>query len=93
MTELDRVVRGNWFTKAGVDTALWDALGRTRGLPVTALLGGPFRTEVPVKISFSGDGDELRAGYETAVGLGFGAFKVKVGARSRRRRGPCPARP
>jgi L-alanine-DL-glutamate epimerase-like enolase superfamily enzyme len=78
-TELDRVVRGNWFTKAGVNTALWDALGRTLGLPVAALLGGPFRREVPVKISLSGDGDDLRAGYETAVGMGFGAFKVKVG--------------
>ena len=39
--ELDRVVRGNWFTKAGVDTALWDALGHTLGQPVAALLGGP----------------------------------------------------
>ena len=25
-TEFDRVLRGNWFTKAGVSTALWDAL-------------------------------------------------------------------
>jgi len=78
-TELDRVVRGNWFTKAGVETALWDAYGRTVGRPVAELLGGPFRREVPTKISLSGDGDELRAGYETAAGLGFGAFKVKVG--------------
>ena len=77
--ELDRVLRGNWFTKAGVNTALWDALGRTRGVPVAELLGGSFRREVPIKISLSGDGDELRAGYETAVALGFRAFKVKVG--------------
>jgi L-alanine-DL-glutamate epimerase-like enolase superfamily enzyme len=78
-TELDRVVRGNWFTKAGVNTALWDALGRTLGQPVAALLGGPFRDEVPVKISLSGDGNDLQAGYETAVALGFRSFKVKVG--------------
>jgi L-Ala-D/L-Glu epimerase len=79
VTELDRVVRGNWFTKAGVDVALWDALGRTLGVSVAALFGGPFRREVPVKISLSGDGDELRAGYEAAVRLGFRSFKVKVG--------------
>lgn len=79
LAELDRVVRGNWFTKAGVSTALWDALGRTLGRPVASLLGGPFRREVPVKISLSGDGDELREGYETACALGFRAFKVKVG--------------
>lgn len=78
-TELDRVVRGNAFTKAGVEAALWDALGRTVGLPVCELLGGPFRREVPVKISLSGDGAELDAGFETAQGLGFRAFKVKVG--------------
>jgi len=78
-TELDRVLRGNWFTKAGVSTALWDALGRVRGESVATLLGGPFRTEVPVKISLSGDGDDLRAAYETAIGLGFRSFKVKVG--------------
>jgi L-alanine-DL-glutamate epimerase-like enolase superfamily enzyme len=76
---MDRYLAGNPFTKAGVNTALWDALGRTLGLPVATLLGGPFRDEVPVKISLSGDGDDLRAGYETAVGLGFRAFKVKVG--------------
>ena len=78
-TEFDRVLRGNWFTKAGVSTALWDALGRTRGLTVAELLGGPHRREVPVKISLSGDGDDLRAGHEAAVALGFRSFKVKVG--------------
>lgn len=77
--EADRVLRGNWFTKAGLSTALWDVLGRTRGVPVAELLGGPFRREVPVKISLSGDGDDLRESYETAVGLGFRSFKVKVG--------------
>jgi L-alanine-DL-glutamate epimerase-like enolase superfamily enzyme len=78
-TEFDRILRGNWFTKAGVSTALWDALGRTRGATVAELLGGPYRREVPVKISLSGDGDDLCAAYETAVELGFAAFKVKVG--------------
>lgn len=78
-TEFDRVLRGNWFTKAGLSTALWDALGRTEGVTVAELLGGPFRREVPVKISLSGDGDDLREGYETAVALGFRSFKVKVG--------------
>jgi L-alanine-DL-glutamate epimerase-like enolase superfamily enzyme len=78
-TELDRILRGNWFTKAGVSTALWDALGRTRGVSVAELLGGPYRRDVPVKISLSGDGDELRAGYETAFDLGFRSFKIKVG--------------
>jgi L-alanine-DL-glutamate epimerase-like enolase superfamily enzyme len=77
--EMDRVLRGNWFTKAGVDTALWDALGHTVGCSVAELLGGPYRREVATKVSLSGDGDDLREGYATAASLGFGAFKVKVG--------------
>ncbi len=38
-TRLGRTV-GNPTAKAAVDMAVWDALGRTLGLPVSALLGG-----------------------------------------------------
>lgn len=76
---MDRALAGNPFTKAAVNMALWDALGRSLGLPVAALLGGPYRTEIPVKISLSGDGERLVACHEAAVAKGFGAFKVKVG--------------
>jgi muconate cycloisomerase/chloromuconate cycloisomerase len=76
---VDTYLAGNPFTKAGVDTALWDALARTLGLPLAVLLGGPFREEVPVKISLSGDGEVLAAGYEAAFELGFRSFKIKVG--------------
>ena len=38
-TPMARTV-GNPTAKAAVDMAIWDALGRTLGLPVTALLGG-----------------------------------------------------
>jgi L-alanine-DL-glutamate epimerase-like enolase superfamily enzyme len=76
---MDRVVAGNCFTKAGVNMALWDALGMSTGLPVSMLLGGPRRDRVPVKISLSGDGDDLRASYAAGRAAGFSAFKVKVG--------------
>jgi D-galactarolactone cycloisomerase len=43
---------GFWLEAiAGVDIALWDAWGRTLGQPVHALLGGAFRTAVPVYAS------------------------------------------
>jgi L-alanine-DL-glutamate epimerase-like enolase superfamily enzyme len=76
---MDLALAGNPFTKAALNTALWDALGRSLGLPVATLLGGPHRTEVPVKISLSGDDDRLRACHAAAVAKGFRAFKVKVG--------------
>jgi L-alanine-DL-glutamate epimerase-like enolase superfamily enzyme len=81
---MDLALAGNWFTKAGVETACWDALGRTLDLPVCVLLGGPHRTSVPVKISLSGDGETLAASYEAANAAGFRAFKVKVGTEPER---------
>jgi muconate cycloisomerase len=76
---MDLALAGNPFTKAGLEMALWDALGRTLGLRVVDLLGGPFRTEVPTKCSLSGDGDVLASSIERARAIGFRAHKVKVG--------------
>ena len=76
---MDRLIAANSFAKAGLNMALWDALGVSLGLPVAMLLGGPLRDRIPVKISLSGDDDDLRAGHAAAVAAGFTAFKVKVG--------------
>jgi L-alanine-DL-glutamate epimerase-like enolase superfamily enzyme len=76
---MDQVVAGNPFTKAGVSMALWDAHARALGVPLAVALGGPFRDEVPIKCSLSGDGANLDAVYAAAAAAGFGAFKVKVG--------------
>ena len=59
--------------------ALWDALGKCENLPVYSLLGGKNRDEVQVKISISGDGQQIADGYEEARSSGFRKFKVKVG--------------
>lgn len=76
---MDRALAGNPFTKAGVSIALWDAYARGLGVPLAVALGGPYRTEVPIKLSLSGDGPELERVYDAATRAGFGAFKVKVG--------------
>jgi L-alanine-DL-glutamate epimerase-like enolase superfamily enzyme len=79
VASMDLALMGNPFTKAGVSMALWDALGRATGLRVVELLGGPFRESVPVKMSLSGNGDDLRRCHAACRERGFGAFKVKVG--------------
>ncbi|GAA2788368.1 enolase C-terminal domain-like protein [Kribbella solani] len=76
---MDKVLQGNPFTKAGVSIALWDAFARTLDVPLAVALGGPYRREIPIKLSLSGDPDELERAYNAATAAGFGAFKVKVG--------------
>ncbi|HEX3816382.1 MAG TPA: enolase C-terminal domain-like protein [Mycobacteriales bacterium] len=78
-TLMDRALAANPFTKAGVSIALWDAYARTLDVPLATALGGPYRTEVPIKLSLSGNGADLDRTYEAAYAAGFRAFKVKVG--------------
>lgn len=43
---------GYWLDAlAGVDIAVWDAIGRREGWPVSKMLGRPVRTEIPVYLS------------------------------------------
>ena len=86
-TEVERLtgklrtgVAGNPFTKAGLEMALWDILGKSVGLPVYRLLGGPVRDFVPTKFSVSGLAPEKAAEIAAwAVAQGFRTMKVKVG--------------
>lgn len=78
-SRLDSVLAANPFTKAGVSIALWDAYAKTLGVPLATALGGPHRTEVPIKLSLSGDGQYLKRVYAVAARSGFFDFKVKVG--------------
>ena len=77
---MDRVLAGFAFTKAAVEMACWDALGKMCGLTVAALLGGAIRRAVVSKFSISGvapneAADIARQAWEA----GFRKFKVKVG--------------
>lgn len=76
---MDKALAGNPFTKAGVSIALWDAYARGLGVPLAVALGGPYRFEVPIKLSLSGDGADLERAYTAGHAAGFRSFKVKVG--------------
>lgn len=78
--KLDQSVAGNYFTKAALEMALWDILGKSVGLPVYRLLGGPVREEVTTKWSVSGLEPARAAEIASwAVSQGFSTVKVKVG--------------
>ncbi|WP_426518725.1 mandelate racemase/muconate lactonizing enzyme family protein [Diaminobutyricibacter sp. McL0618] len=77
---------GFWLEAlSGIDIALWDAWGKTLQQPVASLLGGAFRTDVPVYASGipaapgaeGRDGVRLQA--EALLERGFRSVKVAVG--------------
>jgi len=64
---------------SGLDMAIWDALARSQGKPLWALLGGtadPIPVYYSVGMATGGLAEELVG---TARGLGCRAFKVKLG--------------
>lgn len=68
---------------SGVDTALWDVLGKVTGQPVSKLLGGHARTSVPMYASsmrrdITPEQEAERLGV-LAAGHGFRAAKIRVG--------------
>ncbi|MEM8557275.1 MAG: mandelate racemase/muconate lactonizing enzyme family protein [Bacteroidota bacterium] len=89
--EIDELGPGGLASQAlaGVDCALWDLRGKLLGVPVSALLGGTFRTSFPVYGSFSRSlGGDRRMTPEQAadkavelVEEGFRALKVRMAIR------------
>lgn len=77
---MDQALAGFPFTKAAIEMAVWDALGKSCGVSVGALLGGPLRTSVLSKFSISGVApDQAAMIAKQAWEAGFRKFKLKVG--------------
>ena len=77
---METLVRGNHFALAAVELALWDLLGKTRGLPVYDLLGGKCRDKVPMSWSLAAGSIEadLKEAEEMWAKGNF-IFKFKTG--------------
>lgn len=81
MASLGKVIKGNRFAKCAVETALFDALGRRTGLPVSELLGGRLRDRLPVAWTLA-SGDTARDIAEAEQMLDarrHNVFKLKIG--------------
>ncbi|WP_203073449.1 muconate/chloromuconate family cycloisomerase [Falsiroseomonas ponticola] len=83
-TALDAAARRNNAAKAAIETALFDAVGHTLGLPAYQLLGGLVRDSVPVLWTLaSGDpGQEIEEAEAKLAARLHETFKVKIGALS-----------
>ena len=81
---LDAAAKRNNAAKAAIDTALYDAVGKSLGLPVSALLGGAVRTRIPVLWTLA-SGDPVQEAEEAERKLEarlHRRFKVKLGAKA-----------
>jgi muconate cycloisomerase len=77
---MDGAMYGNNAAKAAIEMAWHDALGKTLGQPVYALLGGRRRDRVPTLwLLGTGNADADVAEAQSKRAAGFVAYKIKVG--------------
>ncbi len=79
---MDGAAKRNNAAKAAIETALFDAVGKTLGVPAALLLGGIVRERVPVLWTLaSGDaGQEIEEAERKLTARLHDTFKVKIGA-------------
>jgi muconate cycloisomerase len=79
---MDAAAKRNTAAKAAIETALFDAAGKTLGVPAALLLGGVVRDRIPVLWTLA-SGDAAQEIDEAAQKLDarlHDTFKVKIGA-------------
>jgi muconate cycloisomerase len=81
---MDAAAKRNNAAKAAIETALFDAVGKTLNVPVALLLGGIVRDRIPVLWTLaSGDPEQEIAEAEAKLAARLhNTFKVKVGAQA-----------
>ena len=78
----------------GIETACWDALGRTLGVPTRTFFGGQVQEELDYFGFLQGDdADDARRARARARAEGYEVIYLKVGPRSRARRRDRRGRP
>jgi muconate cycloisomerase len=83
VNKLHRVRHGHPLTKAAIETALFDALGKWYRVPVCRFFGGPYRREIELVGGLGLDLDPEAIGRRARQlkQEGFLTFKIKIGQR------------
>ena len=81
---MDEAAKRNNAAKGAIDSALFDAVGKTLGVPAVQLLGGVVRESVPVLWTLaSGDpAQEIDEAERKLAARLHDTFKVKIGAQT-----------
>jgi L-alanine-DL-glutamate epimerase-like enolase superfamily enzyme len=81
IAKMDKAVRGNNHSKALVDYALHDLMGKALGVPVYRVIGGLSNPKIKLAyVMSSGTPDQVAAQAAKLVKAGYGGLKLKVGA-------------
>src|SRR5580704_2781491 len=83
-TRMEAAAKRNNAAKAAIESALFDAVGKTLGVPAVQLLGGAVRESMPVLWTLaSGDPvQEIEEAERKLAACLHDTFKVKIGAQS-----------
>jgi muconate cycloisomerase len=83
-TRMDAAAKRNNAAKAAIESALFDAVGKTLGVPAVQLLGGAVRESLPVLWTLaSGDpAQEIEEAERKLAARLHNTFKVKIGAQT-----------
>jgi muconate cycloisomerase len=78
---LDAVRSGHPITKAAIETAVFDALGKLYGLPICRFFGGPYRNEIELVggLGLDLDPETIALRARQLQEDGFRSFKIKIG--------------
>jgi len=83
VAKMDKAVKVNNQSKAVIDYALHDIMGKALGVPVYKLLGGLSNEKIPLGfVMSSGSAEVVAEEGLSLVKAGFKCLKLKVGARS-----------
>jgi L-alanine-DL-glutamate epimerase-like enolase superfamily enzyme len=84
ITELHQVRYGHPITKAAIEIALFDVLGKLYRLPLCRLLGGPYRNEIELVggLGLDLDPNAIAARARQLKQDGYVTFKVKIGQKN-----------
>ena len=78
---MDGALMGHGYAKSAIDTACWDALGRSVGRPVCDLLGGRVSDRFPLYFAVPlGSPEEMTAYVQARRDEGIHRFQLKIGA-------------
>jgi L-alanine-DL-glutamate epimerase-like enolase superfamily enzyme len=81
VAKMDKAARANNHSKALVDYALHDLMGKALGVPVYKMLGGLSNPKIKLAyVMSSGTPDQVAAQAKRLVEAGYGGLKLKVGA-------------